>query len=295
MALDLTSMLDADFTWTTNPAGFDLVLVQGGVTYNVDVPTGTYKLFLGSSTTSFLRVLNAAIATAGANGAFKLVYTTSPSPGVIPNVGAHIYWNSTTASNNTYYTELAALFGGMTGGSAVNHEWSTYAPRHCAFLGDVHGGCWKPSTPGGFEKTSGGRVYGFRAGLTTHTREFTSGFIPGDASMMNTLCDPATPMWPVKTYLGAINPTSATIRQWSWLDFLAQSANAQVGFAHGNLAELLAEQPSGAYVEEYYLGYLDVGIYEEPAFTTQFDPWDAYKQLGWGFVLPTTSQVSTRA
>lgn len=241
MTLPLRHAIAPDFDWTSG-GGSDLVIgfASGTTPVNVSVPSGTFRILLGTASTDFLRhvaaAVNAAMVTAMRSERVAL--------GMSPSGLVRMVW--TGPIDETAGSPLTELLG-WTGDPATPSGTSFTAdlpPRYfAAFVGRGRAG-WQRKTVSASALTVDGRAMGTRLPSARWEDELAFEFIPSNPTARDLLGATQTPWDPDDAYLGALGDHAGL---WSVSDVLEASRGRTVAFADGNYQDIAGGDSTARY------------------------------------------------
>lgn len=230
---------------------FDINLVTATSTHTVTVPAGTYRFLLGDGSTDLLQVLTAVMNT--------------PSPSLPGGVTFAVTldangWVRITCTGDTFVsddavtrlglTDLGRILGVEDTITATSEFEADYGPWY-TLIGAGYDGVEQHHPLVAAERTSDGRVIGWKGGSRHFSRKLTFDFIPLDINRAaEAEACPHTPWRPTLDRLGAVGSTTDN-RPWSWMDNLSEAVGRRCAWTAHDLQALRSST-----TERYLLGYV---------------------------------------
>lgn len=222
-----SAMLAAPFTWTSSAPDLVLTFTSGTSPVNVTIPSGEYRILLGTSGSApyeFLAVVESAInlALSGATRAETVTVTMRQDGYVLFTVTG-----GSMAMAGIHATPLGALLGFTD--TVLSHFTTRRGerhPRHVALLCGQTVAPWTPARAMAVEMTEGGTTIGVTGDVETHDTEARFAFIPDKPGATS---DYLTPWAPADALLVSVGAHSST---WTVRDMLRLAVGQTWGYAH---------------------------------------------------------------
>lgn len=269
------------FTHTSSAPDLTIVFPSGASPVTVNVPTGTYYMWLCPLASCFLRQLAAATTAAlVAAGRAETATVALSDDGVVTFA---VSGSPTSLTFGSWYRRIgldAALVAG-------NFFTGTRPVWYLGLMAAATGQAWQPKRAGGSEATTGGLVYTYAAANTSFTRTLSVTFQPTDPTFRAAVASEATAMYPADTYLSSLGLITAA-REWSVLDNLhATLGGYPCGVAIGNWLTVKESTSEGYWSAVYVQNILNLEV------TRHNEAWAAYEKFK--LELVGTGTVGTRA
>jgi hypothetical protein len=279
----ITAALAAPFT--TAAETFTVQMQSTGSSYTATLAAGTYRVALAPSAADALRVLAAALnAAPGLPGGVTFAVAIDAATGLVS-----VTCNATFKLGTLHSTTLGKVLGYTSPmGSYALVETAARQPWCLALLVSTQRSAWRPSTPGGVERTAGGVVYSLTGSGTSYDADLDVDFIPLTPTVATEVSSPATPLYPADAYLSDLGGMSTATRAWSLLDVLAAARNGQCALTQ-SWSTVIAST-----TERYAAPYLQAGGLDI-APEHRDDRWPRYGKARVGLTLPVTGSTETRA
>jgi len=288
MTLAATSAFAPDFAHTSAAPDVSLAFAAGVSPVTASLATGTYRMWLTSSSTCYLRALALAVklAIVAARGSSPTVTATLSAAGVVSfTFLVDVPTTVTFVAPMWRRLGMAAAASSVSAGAIVG----TLPVMGLALLTASKHGPWQPHQAGGVEQTTGGRVYAIAASATSWSRTHAVTFQPTTPEQRATQAADATALIPSTAYLTAVGSTD-TAREWSVVDVLYAARNARCGFALDNWRTLRTSTS-----ERFHEGYVGPRALLAPKLSAADEVWDAWAEWELDVVLPVTAASSSRA
>lgn len=278
----LTTALAAPFDWTTGATDLVLTFASGTSPINVALPSGTYRVMLGSSSTDVLQATKAAINTAASGAGRSEVFD------VAMGADGRVTISSTGAFAVSGLSTLSKLLGFTSAPTTTTSATAQRAPKYLATFVERQASAIVPRTAARFAVTGGGESYGWRSGVVVgHCDALQLGFIPADPTYAAGLGASQTPAMPDDAYLATLGSHDGV---WSVADVLMVSGGKVIAYAPGNLQTLRSSTSA-----RYYLGALGPDDVARPRFELDDPAWPAWQRLTLTFTRSASTPSATRA
>lgn len=266
---------------------YDVRIVTGTDTYDIEFPTGLYRACLAPTTgdvVDLIRALNAAIFALTDPDGVVLAFTIG-ADGVVS------VQNPTGA-----FTELhiAPALARILGFPEANTDllfplFGAYPCWHLALLTAVTGARPEPVFLGGADKNGAGRVFTFAAAPPSYVRTLAVSMQPTDPAQRVACEAEASAFYPAPEYMHRVGAVD-TAREWSVLDVLWSARNAECAFAMGTWQTI-----RGSTSEAYWLTYVDAETLLKVRTTPLREEWAYWEK--WPLMLshPSDGVTGTRA
>lgn len=282
MASTLTSALAAPFDWETGTTDLVLTFASGTSPINVALPSGTFRVLLGTSSTDVLQATRAAINTSVAGAGRSEVFT------VAMGADARVTISATGAFAVSSLSPLLRLLGFTSAPTTTTSATAQRPPKYFATFVERQASAIVPRTAARFAVTGGGESYGWRSGVVVgHCEAMRLGFIPADPTYAAGLGAAQTPAMPDDAYLATLGDHDGV---WSVADVLLVSGGKVVAYAPGNLQTLRSSTSA-----RYYLGALGPDDAARPRFEQDDPAWPAWQTLTLSFTRSASTPTGTRA
>lgn len=282
MSSTLTTAIAPTFDWSTSATDIVLTFASGASPVNVAIPTGSYRVLLGSSSVDFLQVVQAAINTALSGALRSEVFTVS--------LGAdgRVTLESTGVFSVSALSAAMKLLGFTAAPSSALSATAQRAPKYLATFVERQSSAVVPRTAARFQVTAGGESQGWRSGVVVgHCEAMRLGFIPSDPTYAAGLGAAQTPASPDLAYAGSLGSHDGV---WSVADVLFSAGGKVVAYADGNLQTLRTSTTA-----RYHLGALSAQDVSAPRFELVDESWPAWQRLTLTFTRSATAPSGTRA
>lgn len=280
MSSSLTTAFAPTFDWSTSATDLVLTFASGTSPVNVAVPSGSYRMLLGSSSVDFLQVLQAAINTA-LSGAVR-----AETCAVTMRANGRVRLTFTGAATVSG-TGPAARALGLATGTGTTHD-ATKGPKYFAAFVERLSSAIVARTAARYQVTAAGESQGWRSGVVVgHCDALKLGFIPSDPTYAAALGAYQTPAAADLANAGSVGAHDGV---WGVTDVLLSAGGKVVAYADGNLQALLSST-----TERYHLGALSAQDVSAPRFELTDETWPAWQRLTLTFTRSATTPSGTRA
>lgn len=215
---------------------FEVELIAAATTITVTVPAGTYRVLLGDASTDLLQVLEDALNTAsGLPGGTTFAVTLGANGWVRIVCSGDTF--SSLGGSRLGLTDLGRILGvedSITAGAEFEGD---YGPWY-TILGAGYDGVEQVRSFGAAERTTNGRVIGWRSGVRALSRRITFDLVPVDVERAADAdgCS-HTPWRPTLDRLDEVGSTTDN-RPWSWMDNLDVAVGRRCAWTAHDLQEL---------------------------------------------------------
>lgn len=282
MASTLTTAIAPDFEWTTGSTDIVLTFASGTSPINAAIPTGTYRVLLGTSTTDLLQAVKTAI-----NGALSGALRPEVFD-VTMGADARVTISATGAFAVSSLSTLMKVLGFTSAPTSTTSATAQRPPKYFATFVERQASAIVPRTAARFAVTGGGESYGWRSGVIVGVCDAMQlGFIPADPTYAAGLGAAQTPAMPDDAYLATLGAHDGV---WSVADVLMVSGGKVIAYAPGNLQTLRSSTSA-----RYYLGALGPDDAARPRFEQDDPAWPAWQRLTLTFTRSAATPTGTRA
>lgn len=282
---EITSAMAPLFSWNHATGVARVTFAAGSPGYvDVELAGGNYRMHLGPTTgegKDFIRAVGTAINSAiAAEGRGETCTLAMTAPGLVA-----LTWSDPTVSIDA--NPVFKVMGFSAGGAGA--LTAAYPPRHLALFIAQSGGVWQPVQTGATDVTSAGRPYTIGEVTTAYTKRARLDYLPRDPAACTDIGCTATPVWPDRAFWGALGDES-TVRRWSLLDTLRETANVLTAVTLGGWETLLTST-----TETYDLVRTGKASVRSPKIERADDVWDRWQKHELELWLGTTAPTGTRA
>lgn len=282
MSSTLTTAIAPTFDWSTSATDIVLTFASGTSPVNVAIPSGSYRILLGSSAVDFLQVVQSAINTALSGAMRSEVFTLTLG------ADARVTIESTGVFSVSALSAALKLLGFTSAPSSALSVTAERPPKYLATFVERQSSVIVPRTAARWQVTGGGESQGWRSGVVVgHCEALRLGFIPADPTYQSALGAAQTPALPDLAHVGSLGAHDGV---WSVADVLMVSGGKVVAYADGNLQTLRTSTTA-----RYHLGALSAQDVSAPRFEQQDESWPAWQRLTLTFTRSATTPTGTRA
>lgn len=218
MSSPVTSAIACNFAHTTASPDVAVTFAAGASPVTASLATGTYRMWLATSTGCYIRALCTALksAVATARGTLPTVVATLSSAGILTiTFGVDVPAGITFASGVWQRLGFASASPTITGAGVIT---GTLPVWHLVTFVSQRSADWIQRTPSASSETAGGDGYGVTSGITSWRDEVTFDLIPRDITFRTSLSADQTAWEPEPAYLATLGTVGA--RAYSLSDFL---------------------------------------------------------------------------
>lgn len=280
MSSQLTTALAPTFGWSTSASDLVLTFASGASPVTVAVPSGSYRVLLGSSAVDFLQVAETAI-----NGALTGM-GRGETCAVTMRPNGRVRLTFTGAATVAGSGPLARALG-LASGTGTTHD-ATKGPKYFAAFVERQASAAVARTAARYQVTAAGESQGWRSGVVVgHIEAMKLGFVPSDPTYQAALGAYQTPAAADLANAGSVGAHDGV---WGVTDVLLSAGGKVVAYADGNLQALLSST-----TERYHLGALSAQDVSAPRFELTDEAWPAWQRLTLTFTRSATTPSGTRA